>query len=303
MKKIIICLLLLFSRLSFAEIGLYTSDSKASHQISEMSEMLEKMTRENPEKNILFYVHGRSHTLEKEWNKIPIIEDAYNVKVIMFHWDAWTSKFSRPVENADIAAEPLSDAFREIRDFKESHREFFTDRSISLLCHSMGNLVLKNFTEKFLNNDNYNLDSPLFENFMGVGADIPMVDHALWLTPFNLAKKKHILMNNRDIILLLSLTLDAKNGEAGPFKLGLGFDNIYGKKNNIKNKLVKDISYIDFSDVLGSEHGYYLPKTPLMHNVFSKLVNGRKFEINEEEKKLFKVKLKFEKNLIYVKDN
>lgn len=267
-----------------------------------MNEILEKFTQENPEKNIVFYVHGRNHHVEKEWSKLAVMEHTYNVKVVMLHWDAWSSMLSRAVANAEIAAAPLSESFKEIRAFKESHRDFFMDHKISLLCHSMGNLVLKNFTEKFLLNNQYNLEVPLFENYMGVSADVPLKDHREWLSRFNLAKNKNIIMNNRDIVLLLSYSLDLKDKNPFQYRLGLGFDNYPGKKDQVKAKLVPDITYIDLSGVLESQHGYFLPKTPVMKTIFSRLTNGEPFMIDAQEKSLLKINLKNENNIVYVKD-
>ncbi|MGZ3807996.1 MAG: alpha/beta hydrolase [Bacteriovorax sp.] len=302
-KNIVLFILVFFTQLASAEIALYTAESKSPLQIYEMQEILERFTRESPDKNILFYVHGRNHHMEREWDKLPIIENSYNVKVVMLHWDAWSSLLSRAVANAEITAEPLSEAFKEIRDFKESHREFFTNHKISLLCHSMGNLVLKNFTEKYIDSDAYNSDSPLFENFMGVSADVPLIDHRTWLSRFNLARNKHIIMNNRDIVLLLSYGLDLKDRNPLQYRLGLGFDNFPGKKDHIKEKLVSDVSYVDLSGVLESQHGYFMPKTPVMMNIFLKLTNGIKFGIDAAEKHSLKVDVKVDNNIYYVRDN
>lgn len=303
MKKMTLFLcILLFSKVTFAEIGLYTSDSLTPYTVSDMSEILERFVSENPDKNILFYVHGRNQHVEKEWKKLRTIESTYNVKAVMLHWDAWSSLLSRATENAEIAAGALGDAFREIRDFKDHHRDYFENHKISLLCHSMGNLVLKNFVEYYYDEYQYKPESPLFENYMGVSADVPLKDHREWLAKFNLAKNKNIVMNNRDIVLLLSYTLDLKERDPSHYKLGLGLDNFPGKKDQIKSKLVHDVTYIDLSGVLESQHGYFLPKTPVMKTIFSKLTNGMPFHIEESEKKKLKINLINENNIVYVKD-
>lgn len=302
MKKLIIFLCVLYTNLALAEIGLYTSESLSSRPVNEMNEILERFVKENPEKNIVFYVHGRNHHVEKEWKKLQVMESTYNVKVVMLHWNAWSSMISRAVAGAEEAAGPLSEAFREIREFKESHMEFFESKKISLLCHSMGNLVLKNFTEKYLANNQYNLEAPLFENYLGVSADVPLKDHREWLSKFNLAKNKNIVMNNRDIVLLLSYTLDLTAKNPFQYRLGLGFDNYPGKKDQIKSKLVPDVTYIDLSGVLESQHGYFLPKTKVMKTIFSRLTNGEPFHIADDESSLLKVKLKSENNIVYIKD-
>jgi len=302
MKKLILLLCLIITNLAFAEIGLYTADSMTSYPVTDMTEILEKFTRESPDKNIVFYVHGRNHYVEKEWKKIRVMEDTYQVRVVMLHWNAWSSLVSRAVAGAEEAAEPLAEAFKEVRAFKESHVEFFEDHKITLLCHSMGNLVLKNFTEKYLQNNQYNLEVPLFENYLGVSADVPLKDHREWLSRFNLAKNKTVVMNNRDIVLLLSYTLDLKEKKPFQYRLGLGFDNYPGKKDQIKSKLVPDVTYIDLSGVLESQHGYFLPKTPVMKTIFSRLTNGEPFHIDDSEKNYLKVKLKNENNIVYIND-
>lgn len=300
MKNLIFLFILLYSQISFAEIALYTAESNEPRLVSEMGEILEKFTEEDPEKNILFYVHGRGQHLKKDLDRLPILESTYNVKVVMFHWDSWTSLLSRPTANAEIASGPLGEAFKGIRDFKESRSYFFMNHSISLLCHSMGNLVLKNFTENYLNDEKYNLDVPLFENYIGTGADIPLKEHQDWLSKFNLAKNKNIVMNNRDLVLLFSYFLDLKEKNPFFYRLGLGFDNYPGKKDQIKDKLVKDVTYIDLSGVLNSDHGYFLPKTNLLKHIFSTLSNGKRFEISPLDKSSFKVKVKVENNIVYV---
>lgn len=302
MKNLMLIIILaLFTPLAWAASALYTSASKEPHPLSEMNEILEQFTRESPEKNILFYVHGRNHHLDKELKRISTMEAAYNIKVVMLRWEAWTTMVSRPVDNAALTAGPLNEAFIAIRDFKESHREFFLEHKISLLCHSMGNLVLKNFTEKYINQEEYNSDTPLFENYMGVGADVPLLDHQAWLSKFNLAKNKHIFMNNRDLTLLLSYSLDLRFKNPFQYRLGLGFDNYPGKRDDIKSKLVSDVAYIDLSGVLESHHGYFASSKPLMQNIFSKLVNGLKFQIDSKEKSQFKVKIKVDNNIYYLK--
>lgn len=302
MKKILILSLVLFSHLTFAEIGLYTSESNTIRPVTDMGEILEKFTRESPDRNIVFYVHGRNHHVEREWNKLSLMENTYNIRVVMLHWDAWSSLLSRAVANAELTAEPLSLAFKEIRNFKESHRDFFSDHKISLLCHSMGNLVLKNFTEKYLNQSPYNLEEPLFENYLGVSADVPLKDHREWLSKFNLAKNKNIIMNNRDIVLLLSYTLDLKDKNPFQYRLGLGFDNYPGKRDKIKEKLVPDVTYIDLSGVLESQHGYFLPKTNVTKTIFNQLSNGEPFRVDDEEKNMLKIKIKNENNIVYIKE-
>ena len=302
MKKLITIILILFTQLCFAEIALYTTENKTPHAVSEMTDILEKFLRENPEKNIVFYVHGRSHTMEKEWNKLPVLESKYNIKVVMLHWESWTSMLSRPVKHSEEAAPALAEAFQEIQKFRDSHQDTFETKKITLLCHSMGNLVLKNFVEQQLPlalNSNLN-DHPIFDNYVSAGADVPLIDHHKWLSQIKFAKKKYIMMNNRDIVLLFSYFLDLKVLDPNHYKLGLGFDNFQGKEDQIKEKLSIDTTYVDLSHTVKADHGYFVGRKPLTLNIFDHLLNGEVFVIDPQA--LEKAKLTRENNIFYVRD-
>lgn len=296
MKKLTLLISLLFAQVTCAQTGLYTTDSNDRHAISEMKDILERITDEHPEKNIVFYVHGRTRNVEKELARIETLEKSYDVKVVLFSWNAWSSLLSRPTKNAQTASTSLNEAFKGIRDFKESNPEYFEHRKINLLCHSMGNLVLQNATMKYSNDDR----EPIFENYVSVGADVPLIGHKEWLSKFNLARNKNIFMNNRDIVLLLSYGLDLKARNPASYRLGLGFDNYPGKRDQIKEKLVKDATYIDLSGMLNTDHGYFLPKSSLLFGIFAKLTNGHKFDTSFVDKSLSKVKVKKENNIFYI---
>jgi esterase/lipase superfamily enzyme len=292
-------ILLILSTNVFAKIELYTLDDQTPHPVSEMYTLLNNTIEKYPEKNILFYVHGRKRNVIDEINKIPKIESAYNVKVIMLHWDSYDTLVSRPTANAEKTADSLHDAFEAIRLFRLDNPEFFEKQKINLLCHSMGNLVLKYTVEKYYKEDT-NQDK-LFTNYIGVGADVPMNTHASWLENFHLAGQNYIMMNNRDIVLLLSYLLDIKERQPLTYKLGLGFDNYPTRKQDIKNKIASNVLYIDLSDVLVSDHGYYISKDKIMKNIFNKLLNGEYFYDSKKGNEHFKVKQdKKGRNIFYV---
>jgi hypothetical protein len=303
MKNLIFMSVLLFSTLTYAQIELYNSESSRPHAIDEMSDILESFVEKYPEKNIVFYVHGRKKDVNVELKRMSNLEATYNVKVVMLHWDSWSTLTTRPVKNAEIASESLSDAFLEIQRFKEDHQAFFKNHSINLICHSMGNLVLQFFTQKYLDRNFGNQDFPLFENFIGSSPDVHLRDHNEWLGRFHLAKQKNITMNNLDQVLLLSYGLDLKDKRPLDYRLGLGLSHFPGNKElaeTIKKNLVKDVIYLDFSGVLGAEHGYFLSNSPLMLNIYYKLLNAQSFELNTSEQDLLNVRIVREKNLIHL---
>lgn len=142
MKTILMLFILLISNFAFGEIALYTSDSLTPKKTNEISTIIGNFSKSDSQKNILFYVHGRSKTLEKEWANIQEVERVYNLKVIMLHWDSWNYMLARPVGNAKNAAETLKDSIFEIAKLKDEHSEYFENKKIFLLCHSMGNIPL-----------------------------------------------------------------------------------------------------------------------------------------------------------------
>jgi esterase/lipase superfamily enzyme len=202
MKKLYTLFVLLFlSTNALADIALYTRDSQSPHAVNEMYELLKNIVERYPDKNLVYYVHGRNKKVEDEWKKIPKMEDVYNVKVIMLHWDAYDTLITRPVKNAELTSHELQKTFEDIKKFRLDYQSFFESHSLNLLCHSMGNLVLRYAVENYLMEDN---DQPhLFENFVSVGADVPMNDHYIWMSHLNFVDQKYVMMNNRDIVLLL----------------------------------------------------------------------------------------------------
>lgn len=300
MKTLILFILLILSTIANADIALYTLDSDQPRDVEDMYQILEGFHRDSPEKNILFYVHGRKKHLEDELAKLPKIESKYNVKVVMLHWDSYKTLITRPTDNAKKASFVLLKAFNEIKRFEEDYKDELENKSINLLCHSMGNLILKHAVESMLE-DKYQ-QTKLFDNFVSIGADVPMNDHYKWLQKFDLARQSYIMMNNRDIVLLLSYLLDLKDRRPMTYKLGLGFDNFPSKKQDIKSMVVPHVKYVDLSDVLISDHGYYVSKDKIMLNIFNKLLNGKDFVSPNKKDDNFRVKTDKEKdNIFYIK--
>ncbi len=169
MKILILITLLFISTISKADIALYTADNNEPHDVSEMYQILENFHHNYREKNILFYVHGRKRNVEFEFERIDKVEKFYNVKVVMLHWDSYKTLLTRPTENAKKASSFLLKAFEEIKRFEENYKDELQDKSINLLCHSMGNLILKNTIELM---EESHIEQPkLFDNYISIGAD------------------------------------------------------------------------------------------------------------------------------------
>lgn len=100
----------------------------------------------------------------------------------------------RPTEAAAEAAYDLAEVFKQIKAYKESNSEFFTNKKITLLTHSMGNVVFRNYIEKHHKRDLNDISSkPLFDSFVSTGADVGLTDHKEWFSKIDFAQKNSSL--------------------------------------------------------------------------------------------------------------
>jgi hypothetical protein len=303
MKKLILCLsILLLNNLAFAasdidkEVALYIKDKMLPIKVEKMDQILERFHQESPTKNIVFFLHGRARHVEEEWKTLPTLENSYNARVVMFRWPAWSSLITRPVDRALESADEFAEALQGIKRYKEANPDIFHNKKITLLVHSMGHIVMREFVENFHESElNGGNGEKLLDNYVSVGADIGMNDHAAWMSRIDFVQKKFITMNNKDYMLILSYILDLKDRNPYLFKLGLGFNTTIMKKEKIKKILDPDATYIDLSQSLGGDHRYFESKKSFMINLFRPLLNGGDFNPMN-----IKAKVKLDKGIYYV---
>lgn len=281
------------------EIGLYTKDEFVLRQPAQTTEIMDQFHKEAPEKNIIIYIHGRGRAIDEKWDTIKNLEDTYNAKMIMFHWQSWSSMTSRPTDKATDAIDELAEVFKQIKEYKEANPEIFQHKKISLLTHSMGNVVLRDFVEKEYKHDlNDSHGTPLFNSWVSVGADEGLTDHKAWVGAIDFAAKKYVTMNDGDLVLRLSYTLDLKALKPRHYKLGLGFRDLHLPEKTIAQYTSPDTTYIDLSKSLSREHRYFDSETVLMFKVFNPILNGEDFK-----PEYLGVKYKeFNGNMFYVND-
>lgn len=272
--KFIAVICLLFSSYAYCmgdqtgigENGFYTTKDLIRHDSTEIRDLLKVMLRENPERNIVFYIHGRSKTLKKEWTNINTMEKIYNVRVLMLHWESWNSMLDRPVENTFDGAEDLREALIEIDQFKKENLLSFKNKKMIMLFHSMGNIILKNYLVDYKDEIG---NSSLFDSIILNGADTPFSGHRKWLRTLNLSPDIYVVMNNNDEVLLASLAhdymefdLNSKNDDR--LGLGIGLDNIF----LFNSKLSENSLYFDISKIVGADHRHYLSTNPNVVELF-----------------------------------
>jgi hypothetical protein len=266
----LIVLSVLMPALSFATDnmgvnGFYISRDMTTYTSTNILALLNQMKLDSPNKNILFYVHGRSQTLEKEWSNINTMERMYNVRVLMLHWESWNYMMGRPVANAKEASKQLSLGLEQVSIFKKTESEFFQDHKIFIMFHSMGNIVLKNYIEKYNNIQ----DTSLFDTAILTGADAPFTGHKNWLSQVKLSPDLYVVMNQKDSVLLASmahdyidLSLFSKNDDR--LGLGKGLDNMLF----LNTKTAANARYFDITKLSGGDHRHYLSSNREVEDLF-----------------------------------
>lgn len=288
MRELILLFMTFLAIKAHAEVGFFVADSEEPHKSYEIDKILNEFVENNPDKNILFYVHGRSRTLEKEWNNINKIEEIYNVKVLMLHWDSWSNAVDRPVENTVIASGYLLQALNYINSYKNRNKHKLQNKKFIMMTHSMGNIIMKNYMENYFSSAFLSKD--LFDSLILNGSDTPFTGHKKWVEKIKFSPEIIITMNKNDSVLLASRTLDYSQLNIADDRLGLGL----GIDNYLffNTSLATNAKYYDLTAISGMEHRHYLSSNPDVINLFKMFYKEKELKI-EIPHKLKKNLIKF----------
>ena len=230
-------------------------------------------------KNVLLYVHGYNNDIEDVYSTARELERLYDVIVVTFTWpangggavsgtlsylaDKRDARASQDALNRTIdlvgkyhALLTLATRNKLINKASEKHpdnltkqREYLAklikndcDLSISLLCHSMGNYVLKNALKSSLAESR----KLIFDNVILAAADANNENHKQWVEQLQVRGSIYIAINENDYALSWSRR---KPGEQQKARLGH-----YLKKLDASNAM-----YIDFTREKGvtNSHSYF----------------------------------------------
>lgn len=203
--------------------------------ISSIDSVLQDLYAER--KPLLIYIHGRGNEPKKSRKEgiLESLEKEYDVKVLMFNWDSKAFLLSRPVEKAHEGAPYFTEVVKKIIEFRENNEEAKTI-PISLLVHSMGNIVLRKAIETDLTL--VDPDGELFTNILMTGSDEDAEDHNKWLEKL---KAKGIIMvtiNKNDF------TLKHSGHDDGKSPLGI----------NLAEPIASNAYYLDMTGLVGNVH-------------------------------------------------
>ena len=253
---------------------------------------------------LLLYVHGYNNDVGDVLRSAHEIQERYKVLVIPFSWPAngggpmtgtaaylsdkqdaraSTTALDRAVEKVQAYHRLLTDGTQ--RRLWQRAREGYPDDheharhvyaslmadecriSLNLLCHSMGNYVLKHATRP----TGSSLRKLTFDNIVLLAADVNNSGHAEWIDDIPVRNRMYVVINERDGALKWSRL---KPGDEQLARLG----------HHLKNLNSGTAYYVDVTEArgVGDEHSYHLGQ-PIRSNrklrgMFDAMFRGGKAE-------------------------
>ena len=265
-------------------------------------ELFERAREEN--RSILFFVHGYNNDVKDVVKAALELESLYKVIVVPFTWPAngggavsGTASYLSDKSDARVSAGALNRAIGKIQFFHtlltrsvqnkyqeaahEKHKDNPTadaslyakliekdcSSKISLLCHSMGNYVLKHT----LSTSENATSQLVFDNVCLVAADANNYRHDRWVGKLDVRKRVYVVINEDDYALKVSRI---KPGQEQKARLG----------HYTKNLTSSNTHYIDVTDTdhVNSEHSYFkgdsVSKNKKLRDLFHDMFRGRAVE-------------------------
>ena len=255
-------------------------------------------------KHLLFFVHGYNNDIKDVIKAANDLQDSYNVIAVPISWPAngggkisGTGAYLSDKDDARSSATAIHRAVEKIHfyhsaltqsqkarlmkqangkhpDNSERARALFIrllDKechiSLNLLCHSMGNYVLKYATMP----SGSSLRNLVFDNIGLVAADVNNPDHEKWIEKLSARNRIYAVINENDSALKWSRR---KPGDEQLPRLG----------HYIRNLAAQNTYYIDVTRSKGvnTEHSYFrshtVDKNATLRTIFARIFEGRNAE-------------------------
>lgn len=265
-------------------------------------------TQANKEgKQILFFVHGYNNDIRDVIKTAVELEQLYNVIVVPFSWPAngggkvsGAAAYLNDKDDARSSSTALHRAVEKVQFYhgmltentnqacmvearakypenREKAQTYYTklmakkcNTTLNLLCHSMGNYVLKYASKP----GNSSLKGLVFDNIALVAADANNPGHESWVQCLPTRNRLYVVINENDGALSWSRR---KPGDEQKARLG----------HHLRNLVAENAYYIDVTRNRGvaSEHSYFKGK-PVDRNASLKKVFARIFEGGKAEQLL-----------------
>jgi hypothetical protein len=210
---------------------LYTSDGKPL-KLEDFRSLLETQSKNHVP--VVLYVHGRAKMPVRSPSKRRI-ERQHGVVCVMFRWDSafpglkfWDR--DRPLSMIPGAAEKLRKVLALVPPKADRG-----DAKVTLLVHSMGNLVL----QEAVGSGGF-AGRQLFDNILMVEPDCDAQGHVAWVRLLARQEKVFITLNRHDTVLNKA----GATRPPGVFSLGLA----------VSEPKAENARYLDLTGLVGNNH-------------------------------------------------
>jgi hypothetical protein len=163
---------------------------------------------------IVVYVHGRGNEPRKSFADTTFTKgyvlakiERYGVRVVGFNWNSKIRPLhfcDRPVDRAAESAGAFVTLVGALRDHRAHNQEFWTDRPLVLLVHSMGSFVVRAAVL-----GGQLPDDEVFDRVLITSSDAA-ADQATWLSAKALGRERFVFSNPDDEVLRKSQKCEDK---------------------------------------------------------------------------------------------
>ncbi|MBK1645812.1 hypothetical protein CKO25_14345 [Thiocapsa imhoffii] len=250
-------------------------------------ELMDQAARE--QRHLLIFVHGYNNDMKDVLETAEALESLYDLIVVPFSWPAngggpisGTSAYLRDKQDARASMDALDRFMGKIAQYHDvltkARRERLWNKAvtededrgnwqevharysellardcavkINLMCHSMGNYVLK----YALQPSAAAASNLIFDNVLLVAADANNPGHERWVERIQVRNRLYVIINENDFALEWSRR---KPGEAQRVRLG----------HYLRNLVARNAYYLDVTHApgIGKSHGYFMGQ-PVANN-------------------------------------
>ncbi len=217
--------------------------------------------------NVIVFVHGRSCGGGGEPKKslesvVPELETDYAAGAIMFFWPGSDDgcPLGFPEDKARAAGPALRATIASLAAWSSAHPATYAKLKLSLLTHSLGNIVLESALAS-----KTGAPPSLFASSVLNSSATALAGHAPWLSNLDFAERVYVTVNNDDKVLLAA---------------GVGRGPRLGRELGTET-LTSRAAYVDFT-AAGVNHQYYVSsgqKGQHMKDFYQAVLAGRAYDL------------------------
>jgi esterase/lipase superfamily enzyme len=200
------------------------------------------------------FVHGYNNDWKDSLYAAIHLAENYDINVLCFSWPSSIAILYKDCKDRAIQSVPAFNRLVEKFTRYMGGTDIKCGQKVSLICHSMGNYILK----KFVTSSHFDNEFIPFHNVNLVAADTNVKDHADWVNKIHCLGRVNIIQNEEDIALDFS---DTKRGKAQGPRLGNTPKNLNSKADYYNVTDGKDVnkshSYFNNNKILRNNRGLY----------------------------------------------